>query len=125
MKGTIMKSLKIFLAGLALMMCVRAVCADDAKPAGPYWYQVTIHDPTYTYQGTSPLADAEFLDAISKGDKFIKVDGLLYRDNSGKYKDWHEWDPTLKGYVYINPKHIVEVKPMVGDPRKLADSGGK
>ena len=122
-----MKSLKVLFICLAQLALVLAASADDDKSPSKHWYQVTVNYPTsiYVFVGTSSLADSDFAMAVSKGDKFIELDNLLYRDQVGKYKDWHEWDPTLKGYVFLNPKSIIEIKPMVGDPRKISDATSK
>jgi len=84
-----MKSLKVLFFGLAFLATVLAASADD-KSSGQHWYQVVVKQPGYyCFVGTSTLAESDLAAALFKADGFIKLDNLLYRDNNGKYKDWH------------------------------------
>jgi len=112
---------------MALLAIVLTASAGDDKSSSQHWYQVTVVNPTWIYFGTSSLADSAFAKAVSKGDEFIELDNVLFREGAvgSKFTAWHDWDPSLKGSVFINPKNIVEIKPMVGDPRKSSDTGSK
>lgn len=122
-----MKLLKILAVYLGLLAVLFSAQADDLKSSVTHWYQVTISQQGYNYQMTctSTLAEADFIATLSKGDGFIVLDNLLYRDNTGKYKSWSEWDPTMQPRIYVRASAIVTLQPLVGDPRKSSDSGNK
>ena len=110
------------LVSIALMVAVVTATAADDKSSKQYWYQVTISYPTsegkYTFAGISSLGEDALLSVLTKGE-FIKLDECLYRDKSGNYKSWSEWDPMAVPRFYINSKYILTVQPLVGDPRKI------
>jgi len=122
-----MKSLKALCVSLALLAIVVAASAGDDKASAEHWYQVTLTNPSWIYFGTSSLADSDFAKAVSKGDQFIELDNVLFRGVGvgSKFIALQESDPIFKGTVFINPKNIADIKPMVGDPRKSSDTGSK
>jgi len=119
-----MKVLKALFVSLVLLATVLTTSADD-KSSGQHWYQVTIAQPYNAFVGTSKLSETELAAALSKGDGIIELDNLLYQDQTGKYKDWHEWNPNAQSRIYIQAKAVVAFQPFVGDPRKNSDSGSK
>jgi hypothetical protein len=121
-----MKTLRVLFVGLAMLATVFTASAGDDKSSGQHWYQVVVAQPGYyAFVGSSALSESDLAAALSKEDGFIKLDHLLYRDNTGKYKDWHEWDPTAQSCIYIHTKSVITFQPLVGDPSKGADTGSK
>jgi hypothetical protein len=117
-----MKFIKVLLIALGLLTVILTFSLADDKLSDQNWYSVAITEPNlYTFIGTSTLKESELAAIVSKGEGFIKMENLLYRDNNGKYKDWREWDPTGKSYIYINIKNVVWIHPLIGDPRNVSD----
>lgn len=80
-----------------------------------YWVQVSESPTTQFYRGTSPLSEQVLLKALG-GKEFLRFDNLTYV-NCGITKDWSEHNPELKNHVLINPRFIISVNPLAGDPR--------
>jgi len=121
-----MKSrLLVIVTAVVVLLSVGISAAADK--ASNHWYQVTISLPTtegkYTFVGMSLLTEDELVKSLAKADEFIKLDDCLYYDKKGGYKSWSEWDPIAEPRLYINPKHIVVLQPLAGDPRRLAADG--
>jgi hypothetical protein len=108
---------------MALTAAVLTASAGEDKPPKQFWYQVTVALPNsegkYTFVGSSSLAEDKIVKALAKAEEFIKLDDVLYADKKGKYKSWHEWDPTTEPRLYLNPKNVLVVQPLVGDPRDV------
>ena len=119
-----MKTLKVIFLSLALAAATLTVSADD-KSSNVHWYQVTLGQPYYAFVGSSTLSEVEMEAKLAKQDGFVQLTNLLYRDNNGKFKDWHEWDPTAQSRIFLNTKAVVSFQPLVGDPRKVPDSQTK
>ena len=125
----LMKCFKWF-GMLALLAAVLTASAGEDKPARQFWYEVTIALPNsegkYSFVGRSSLSKEEIVKSLAKAEEFIKLDDCVYKDKKGKYRTWHEWDPTMEPRLYVNPKHIIVVHPLVGDPREVVpDSKSK
>src|SRR5271170_17289 len=101
-----MKTLKALFVSIAFLATVLAVSADD-KVTDLHWYQVTIAQPYNAFVGTSKLSESELAATLSKRDGVIELDNLLYEDQNGKYKDWHEWNPNAESRIYIQAKAVV------------------
>jgi hypothetical protein len=120
------KSLKGLLFGMALMTTILAASAADEKSTGVHWYQVAISQPRYyAFVGTSTMSEADLTALMAREDGFIKLENLVYRDNNGKYKSWHDWDPTTESRIYLRSKAVISIQPLVGDPSKIPDMGSK
>ena len=103
---------------IAMVIFASSLFAEESPTL--FWYRIKIleGENTYTYVGSSTLNEEEFIAKLKKDD-FIILSNLVYYDQMGKIKSLSEWDPTMKSKVYLNPKYIVSVIPLTGDPRKV------
>jgi hypothetical protein len=121
-----MKLLKALVVVLALCVVAFVAFAEEGKAKEQHWYEVDIMRPTYYgYICTLPYAETELKEILAKTNDFVLLDNLVYRDQSGKYKEWKEWDATQVGRVYVNVKCIISVQPLAGDPRKIVTAAAK
>ncbi|HEX3358514.1 MAG TPA: hypothetical protein VHS31_16185 [Tepidisphaeraceae bacterium] len=83
-----------------------------------YWYRIDFIDGKDSRMliGTSEYEPAELVKQL-RGDEYLLLSDLSYRDNQNRFISWSTWDPRLESVAYINPKYIISVMPFVGDPR--------
>lgn len=74
---------------------------------------------TFCVFGSSHLSESEAAASLGRGD-MILLEDLVYYDEEGRARSWSEWDPHCQPRVYINPKYLVTLMPMVGDPRTMS-----
>jgi hypothetical protein len=100
-----------------------------AQEARTYWYWVQVSEgpTTQFYRGTSPLDEKALLQAL-RGDEFLRFNDLTFV-KCDVVKDWSDHNPELKNHVLVNPRFIISVHPLAGNPRqtrkKGADAGCK
>ena len=90
------------------------------------WYRVEMinGDETYCYFGSSPLNESEFIKRL-QGTDYIELGSLVFFDEEAEAKSWSEWDPNYLPRVYLNPKYVISVIPLMDDPRKALDEESK
>jgi len=120
---------RMLIMPMALLAAVLIAGAGEGKPSKQFWYKVTIALPNssegrYEFVGKSSLNEAELARSLAKAEEYIKLDDCLYRDK-GKYLSWHEWDATVEPRLYLNPRNIIVVQPLVGDPREVVPDAKK
>jgi hypothetical protein len=83
-----------------------------------HWYRVDVLEgqKTRAIIGTSELEPSRLVAKLS-GDDYLVLNDLSYRDNKNCIVPFSEWDPRLGSIIYINPRQVVSVVPLVGDPR--------
>ena len=88
-----------------------------------YWVQVSEGPTTQFYRGTSPLSEKALLKALGD-EEFLRFDNLTFV-NCGITKAWSEHNPELENHVLINPRFIISVHPLAGDPRLAKKQSGR
>jgi len=90
-------------------------------PAQRTWYRAEMNSgpETFCVFGSSPLPELEITAILGRGE-MILLEDLVYYDEEGRARSWSEWDPHCQPRVYINPKYLVTLMPMVGDPRTMS-----
>ncbi len=74
---------------------------------------------TFCVFGSSNLSESEAAAALGRRE-MVLLEDLVYYDEEGRARSWSEWDPHCQPRVYINPKYLVTLMPMVGDPRTMS-----
>ena len=111
---------RFIITGLfTIAMVIFAFSSSAIEGQSLFWYRVKILEGqgTYDYQGSSEYNEKEFIEQLNR-ENFIMLDNLVYMDQTRKVKSFTEWDPSVKPRVYLNPKYILAVVPLTGDPRK-------
>ncbi len=92
-----------------------------------HWYEVTIihGSAPYEFYGSSALSNDEFVAELGK-QKFVRLDNLMFRTKSvdktksfpdaSIYRNWKEWDPIKKTYIYLNVGSVIAVQPLEKNP---------
>lgn len=113
---------KFLLLVTLLGLSGRLIAAQNAN--NWYWFEVAEGSSTQFYRGTTPLDEVALLNAL-RGTDFLRIDNLTFV-KCGEIKDWSMHNPELKNHVFLNPKFVISVHPLSGDPhvRKQNDSLG-
>lgn len=116
-----LKRFLLFLVVLLLMFTVKISQAAENQTSTKYWYQVIIavqeSSQSVSYLGSSSLSENEFI-MLLNGQTPIFLSDLVAMASNGKMKAISEEFPFLTNTIYINPKYIVAVYPLKGDPRE-------
>ena len=90
------------------------------------WYRVELlnGDETYCFFGSSLLTEEEFVGKLSR-QEYVMLENLVYFDEEQEPKSWAEWDPMLQPRVHLNPRFVVSLLPLTGDPRHQPGSDNK
>ena len=83
-----------------------------------HWYKVDVRDgeKNRAIVGTSELDPAQLVQKL-KGDDYVVLNDLSYRDNQNRIVPFSGWDPRLGSVIYINPRYVITVHPFAADPR--------
>lgn len=83
-----------------------------------HWYRIDVveGDKTRAIVGTSELDPLQLVQRL-KGDDYLALNDLSYRDNQNRIVPFSGWDPRLGSIIYLNPRHVISVIPFAGDPR--------
>jgi hypothetical protein len=83
-----------------------------------HWYRVDVleGDKARAMVGTSERNPSELVEKL-KGDDYLMLSDLSYRDNQNRIVPFSEWDPRLGSVVYINPRYVISIMPFARDPR--------
>jgi hypothetical protein len=110
--------LSVILSAAAIVFFTRPGQGEEKK-ANYHWYKLNIQTGSSTFQctGGSPLDEKEFVKQLA-GTEYIALEDLVYMDQTGKVKSWQEWDARVQPRAYVNPKYVIFVNPMAGDPRE-------
>jgi hypothetical protein len=81
-----------------------------------HWYRVDLLTGTQTRGviGTSDLSPQQLTEKL-QGDDYLVLNDLSYNDKN-RIVPISSWDSTLGSVIYINPRHVLTVTPLVGDP---------
>jgi hypothetical protein len=84
------------------------------------WYRVEMNagPETFCVFGSSVLAEKEMCNQMNAGN-IVLLEDLVYYDEEGIAKSWSDWDPHCQPRIYLNPKFLVSIMPMIGDPRTM------
>jgi hypothetical protein len=90
------------------------------------WFRIEVFTPqeTYWYVGSSPLDEGALLKALNSS-AFIQLNDLTYFDEEGRPRRWTEWDPHCQPTIHINPRYVLSILPLVGDPHKKPGDSSK
>lgn len=101
---------------------MHAAMQQDKK----HWFRVEafVEGEYFTYYGNSPHDTAELARRLS-ANEWITLDDLVYYDDNDRLLSWTEWDPQCLPRVVLNPRHILYAIPLVQDPRRSPDGGGR
>ena len=90
-----------------------------------HWYRVELMtgEEPYCYFGSCELEADELLKHIASGTPFRLRDIFYYDDMEGA-RSWRDWDPNYEGSVFINPRYVASLMPMLSDPRKRGGGSG-
>jgi len=107
------------LFGILTLMPGRAIAQEKKRALS--WYDVIVEEGQSSrhFVGSTTLGEDEFIRSCT-GTALVRLDDLIYKDNVGKYKLWTEWDPLFQDRVYMNPKYIIAVNPLMHDPRETS-----
>lgn len=119
-----MRTKNLILAFLVSVFFIAIAFADQDKGEPRYWYQVYMEygSSGTSYAGYSVLTEREFIKLL-QGTEPILLSGLVGMDTMGRFKSLSEDAAFLTDTVYINPKYIVSVMPLKGDPRVQSSKG--
>ena len=114
------KKFLLFLVVLACIFAVKASWANEGQSSGDHWYQIFVatYDPIHqvSYLGSSNCSESEMAELISSQTP-VFLRNLVAVDSLGKRKPITDTVPFSDKSIYINPKYIVSVFPLKGDPR--------
>lgn len=91
----------------------------------PNWFRVEMQsgiDP-YFFFGSTSMDESAVIEQLQNG-KYVTLEDLVYFDENDTIHGWSEWDPCCKARVHLNPRHLVSIMPMHGDPRKKRGGDG-
>ncbi|MCX5694381.1 MAG: hypothetical protein NT014_04545 [Candidatus Omnitrophica bacterium] len=112
-----LKRLMLIFIVAVLMFTVKIGQTAEYPVSTNYWYQVIMDMPrSDSYLGSSSLPENEFIMLVN-GQAPILLSNLVVMDSMGKMKAVSEVVPFLKNSIYLNPKYIIAVYPLKGDPR--------
>ncbi|MEM7391513.1 MAG: hypothetical protein AAF492_04120 [Verrucomicrobiota bacterium] len=96
------------------------------KEKVPFWYRVELMngDETYCFFGSSTLTEDQFVKKLSSLE-YVMLENLVYFNEDQEPRSWAEWDPMLQPRVHLNPKYVVSLLPLNGDPRKQPGTENK
>lgn len=82
-----------------------------------YWYRIDLDhiEKMYSVLGASTLSPSELAQALTQ-EHYLLLTNLIYRDNKGHFKSWHEWEPLFKPEMWINPKRVIAFHEFVLEP---------
>lgn len=83
-----------------------------------YWYKVEVMplDEVLLYIGCTSMGEKDLLAALS-ANQYLYLEDLVYVGEDDTVRSWTEWDPNCQSRVYLNPRYLVSLLPLAGDPR--------
>lgn len=112
-----LKRLLLILIVSILMFTAKFSQAAEYQASASYWYQVIMNTPRAdNFLGSSSLPEKEFIMLIN-GQTPIFLNNLVVMDSMGRMKAISEVAPYLTNSIYLNPKYIIAIYPLKGDPR--------
>jgi hypothetical protein len=89
-----------------------------------HWYRIEVvaGGETHCYFGSSAFAERDLVQRIQTGE-FVLLDQLTYYDEDGDARPWTEWDPAYLPRIHLNPRFVVSILPLSGDPRNRDREG--
>ncbi len=90
------------------------------------WFRVEafVEGEYFTYYGNTPYETEELARRLTAGE-WVTLDDLVYYDDQDRLLSWTEWDPQCQPRVVLNPRHVLYAIPLVDDPRRSPDGGGR
>ncbi len=84
------------------------------------WYraEMTAGPETFCVFGSSVQPEKDMVESLQAG-VLVLLEDLVFYDEEGVARSWSEWDPHCQPRMYLNPKFLISLMPMVGDPRNM------
>ena len=95
-------------------------------PVGPFWYRVELQsgNEPYCYFGRSQDAEPDILSKLESG-AYIRLEDIVYFDEDQAARSWTDWDANFVPRILINPRYVISIMPMSGDPRMTGSTDHK
>lgn len=116
--------LALAVAGLSSQLAAQPQSPPDSHEAEQlpkHWYGVTVAMPMeqgfQEHYGSSSLAEEAFAGQL-EGVRPLVLSDLRAVFNSLKgFEEWTRYYPYAQDRVYLNPKYVIEIRPLDGDPK--------
>jgi hypothetical protein len=119
-------------AGMIAAYTRSTVAEDNSRNVTKHWYAVVVTSPEHEGRtpcrlyGSSPQGETQFPVKMVLNELVLLEDLriLQAREPGGqRIVAWTSVFPESSGRIYLNPRHIVSVEPLTGDPLELIDKG--
>lgn len=88
-----------------------------------YWYMITVHEPrpdsdVVVYHGSSQFNERTLSDHL-RSDEPILLSDVCWIDQQHRVVEWEQVYPHGEPRVYLNPRFVIAIAPLKGDPRQM------